>query len=107
MTDWIGEIEARANAATAGPWEQTTGNFVVADCGCVPTTGRIVAEVDCCKGKAHDLTFIAAAREDIPRLCATLRAVEALAEEAEQEVEYCNPAVVRVDALRRTLKGEA
>ena len=54
-----------------------------------------------------DAEFAVFVREDIPRLCARLRAVEALAEEAEHEVEYCNPAVVRVDALRRTLKGEA
>ena len=73
MTDYLDEIQARADAATDGPWEH------------VGSYGRIVSgPVQVCRaygddGKATpDAPFIAHARTDIPRLVAALRAVEAL-----------------------------
>lgn len=73
MTDYLDEIQARADAATDGPWEH------------VGSYGRIVSgPVQVCRaygddGKATpDAPFIAHARTDVPRLVAALRAVEAL-----------------------------
>lgn len=73
MTDYLDEIQARADAATPGPWEH------------VGSYGRIVSgPVQVCRAYGDDGTatpdaaFIAHARTDVPRLVAALRAVEAL-----------------------------
>jgi hypothetical protein len=77
---WLDEIEARANAATVGPWavdwdyredgaDQIDGGSLTIAFMATPAGDH-----------AMDAVFIAAARTDVPRLCATLRKVEALAE---------------------------
>lgn len=73
MTDYLDEIQARADAATGGPWEH------------VGSYGRIVSgHVQVCRAYGDDGTatpdaeFIAHARTDVPRLVAALRAVEAV-----------------------------
>lgn len=81
----LDEIQARADAATEGPWE--------ADCGTIsqhwsrPEPWQTVVSTDvacmayCYGGSAAgvereaDAAFIAAARTDLPRLVAALRAV--------------------------------
>jgi hypothetical protein len=130
MTDWIGEIEARANAATAGPWVWDHDHWITSDeydgsmdgpCDCeikhgythigpdllnepsqrawekyctenpngghndptmppapIPVLVSWGYDADGLRVTQVDAAFIAAARTDIPRLCATLRAVEAL-----------------------------
>jgi hypothetical protein len=74
--DRLDVIEARANAASPGPWvrdgfgDEDGPRFIGA-----PTTEQIV--VDEVSGSV-DAVFIAAARQDVPDLVAALRAVLAL-----------------------------
>ncbi|MBV6417396.1 MAG: hypothetical protein CMLOHMNK_02058 [Steroidobacteraceae bacterium] len=91
------EIEQLANAATAGPWHNDAGDiattpvwwegWVVARCYGSEAGGLSLQE----EADAH---FIAAAREDVPALCAALRA--AWAETARWEA--------RVSILTETIK---
>ena len=109
MTDWIGEIEARAKAAVAGPWTACScgkcGQFLAEhdDGGMLGNVAWVKEKYD--EGPTKEaadanLAFIAAAREDVPRLCATLRAVETYAGK-------CEPIYPHIAAeLRRVLKGE-
>lgn len=81
MTDLstaLDEIEARADAATPGPWITTHGErsihraaYARRDLAAVHTTDEtwIAHYVD-----PADAAFIAAARSDVPRLVAALRA---------------------------------
>jgi hypothetical protein len=79
-------IEARANAATTGPWEGTKNSCVVSKhdaCGTVFETG-----CGCCTEKdlsAEDAAFIAAARADVPALVAEVQRLRALVESAYRE----------------------
>lgn len=70
------EIEARANAATWGPWEALSDGTVMADSEEGPL-GVFVADVN----KLTDAEFVADARTDIPALIAALR-------EAREEARY-------------------
>ena len=80
-------IEARANAATAGPWFADDWYGPLADDDDAPLGGDVVgnsgvplvANVQAC---AADQAFIAAARTDIPRLVATVRDLWELLAEA-------------------------
>ncbi len=70
------EIEARANAATPGPWVAGAASYQV-----IHKDGRLVCEMTTPTSheRDNDAAFIAAARTDVPRLVAALRrAVEAL-----------------------------
>ena len=73
MTDYLDEIQARADAATDGPWTvyvNEHGPWVGKDGG---------AEIgDDPEQDRADAEFSAHARTDVPRLVAALRAVEAL-----------------------------
>ncbi|AYD83906.1 hypothetical protein SEA_GETALONG_46 [Gordonia phage Getalong] len=67
-------IEARANAATRGPWKmgkRSWPDVVMTPYGCLwnPGTGRI--------NDIEDGEFVAHAREDIPALIARIRQLEA------------------------------
>lgn len=70
------EIEARAAAATPGPWEVNNahGMCVIGDGG-----EEFVADMEGAmwQGKHEDASFIAAARTDIPDLVARVRELEA------------------------------
>ena len=114
MTDRLTEIEERANAATAERWKPDGRRVravegIVAEC-LTPQHGGTFACMD-------NAAFIAAAREDIPWLCQTLRAVEKLATELEDtaaweaaenhNTQYANGVDHAATELRRTLKGEA
>lgn len=68
---YLDEIEARANAATDGPWVHNPINGVHTPIGsCVATTHRHdIGE------RRNDAAFIAASRTDVPALVAALRAV--------------------------------
>jgi len=83
-TDWLNEIEARANAATPGPWEANseTGGSDVGDYTIYGI--KEVAPADWasdssssfayCEGmEKPDAEFIAHARQDIPRLIDEVR----------------------------------
>lgn len=59
----IGEIEARANAATEGEWKTCSGELLWADEGC--WIGRMFED--------HDRQFVAHARSDIPALLSEVR----------------------------------
>lgn len=71
----LAKIEARADAATAGPWSTYFGMHgdprVVADAR-RPLTTMVVSTAPDDYGKA-DCEFIAAARSDVPRLLAAVR----------------------------------
>lgn len=58
----IGEIQARADAATPGPWKDGQN-----------TIGGVSYHLRA--ATSEDLTFISAASSDVPKLCAALRAV--------------------------------
>lgn len=81
----IAEIEKRANAATPGPWyTQATGEtyagFSVESLICATAPGkynRVYANPPGGSFPGADQSFIANARQDIPRLIATIRAYEA------------------------------
>jgi hypothetical protein len=107
-TSWIGEIEARANAATPGPWTHYHGKLR-------PQFPTWINEVQCGEKcpivqwggfdncdrtkRKHELNarFIAKARTDIPRLttalCASLAREKAAAHamrEALELLDYAN-----------------
>ena len=82
--DRLNEIEARANAATEGPW--TPDEYTEVDPDGFYELARVIApDPDgddwCAIGVVHtgilrpDADFIAHARTDVPALVATLRAV--------------------------------
>lgn len=70
--EYLSEIEARANAATAGPWRTCCykPNQVERADGC--SEAHNISETDWNK----DASFIAAARDDIPRLVARVKELE-------------------------------
>jgi hypothetical protein len=96
-------IEKRCEAATPGPWEQeyasngggiATAEFYIPGHNQDETVEMI----------AEDAVFIAAARTDIPRLIAALRARDAwLTHAGEQMADYAN----RLDAARALLARAA
>ena len=78
MTDeQIQEIEARADAATDGPW--------VPQCFAICGPKDIVAYID--NYDQDDLEFIAAARIDVPELIAEIRQLRGIIEDLETENE--------------------
>lgn len=84
--DEVAEIEARHNAASPGPWSMTWntsfgpaiwshGDILVrCEAG---LKHSIVSKADPAPQWQKDMDFIRAAREDIPALCATVRALRA------------------------------
>lgn len=82
MTDYLDEIQARADAATDGPWaaiERALGDVYIAELGMYGVAWDEPAEWhDSDEASLADAEFIAHARTDVPRLVAALRAVEAL-----------------------------
>lgn len=72
-------IRARANAATAGPWEAYLDPEVERYDPAVCANGRVVARLEA-ETEWDDVQFIAHARQDIP---AMLEEIEALRREAE------------------------
>lgn len=91
-TNPLDAIQARADAATAGPWklwgmtvmDDPLGNSNVEDARDIAHT----FEPD--RGlRTFNATFIAHAREDVPKLVAVLRAVEALHQPSQvQRISY-------------------
>lgn len=90
MTDLdLDAIEKRAAAATPGPWRRCDASGGTCVCGLVwsvpvdVTVAQALDERSSCEGELHDgarITngnFIAAARTDVPALCAALRAARA------------------------------
>ena len=75
MSDYLDQIEARIEAATEGPWSVYTtrgGTYVTR-----PDLLGVAREWSLV-WQDGDAEFIAHAREDLPRLLAAVRAVEAL-----------------------------
>lgn len=86
-------IEARANAATKGPWDVTAfdsghSRFEMSVSICTRDVGDTICDMDGLARSQNmkwatsdgftDAVFIAHAREDVPKLVAALRAVEAV-----------------------------
>jgi hypothetical protein len=67
-------IDARAKAATPGPWESVAGGRYVA---ATQSTSASSMEAICADSGPDDARFIAHAREDVPALCARVREMEA------------------------------
>lgn len=90
-------IEARANAATRGPWRMGTRGWpdvVMTPYGCLwdPYMGRI--------NDIEDGDFVAHAREDVPALIAHIRDLEGRIEQTESGWQRTNAELIRVlDAL--------
>lgn len=81
MINPLDEIQARADAATPGPWK-LWGMTVMADPlgnSNVDESHDIAHSFDPDRGlRTFNADFIRAAREDVPKLVAALRAVEAV-----------------------------
>ena len=85
LTDRLGQIEARADAATPGPWEADVTEVSQHWSRPKPWATVVSSEVNCmayCYGgsgrgieREPDAEFIAASRTDVPQLVAALRAV--------------------------------
>ncbi len=69
----LDEIEARANSATAGPWEKGAHNLSIISC-----SGSVIAHAGVSTtlevpAQHANARLIAAARSDVPALCAALQ----------------------------------
>ena len=122
----LDEIEARATAATEGPWKvkpyggrrEESDDEIDSFVG--PSEATIVEQLgcDCCdvglEVSSTDAEFIAHARQDVPALVAALRAVLevhaemsygcAVCEEQDQALDWPCPTVT---AIRQHLGGDA
>ena len=72
MSDYLDNIEQRANSATAGPWDVYSDSSRY----CYVTGGRFDSIAD--EMSEANAEFIAHARDDVPKLVAALKAVLAL-----------------------------
>jgi hypothetical protein len=106
-TDRLAEIEARANAATDGPWEPVVDlkrkvreHSVWAEDADSGGHGSYVSE-----WLAHevDAEFIAAARQDMPALVAAIRAV--LAEVERVQVAAQPHRWIHADTITAAIEG--
>ena len=105
--DRLDQIEARANAATKGPWE--SDEYTEIDPDGFYELSRVIAPdpddgEDYAIGVVHvgilrpDATFIAHARTDVPALVAALRAVLDLADRwAAQSTDYDEDTEQQID----------
>lgn len=76
IAEMLDEVQARADAATAGPLETGAASYQIVD-----THGALVAEMmtSTSHERDNDAAFFAAARSDVPRLVEALRhALQAL-----------------------------
>ena len=116
--DRLNEIEARANAATRGPWE--SDEYTEIDPDGFYELSRVIAPdpddgEDYAIGVVHvgilrpDATFTAHARTDVPALVAALRAVLEHAKEMEADIPHdgSNAAVNHAGRLIRGAIEEA
>ena len=124
----VEEIEARADAATPGPWLVTDGQYID-QYDHHPNGIRLLSEGDYDANyhvfSQYDVAFIAHARTDIPALCRTLRAKDeqiqlaerlatnamtenaALREQLGEEERECNRLALRVTELEIELEKKA
>lgn len=79
----LAEIQARADAATAGPWKLWGGSVQTDRSGTGETNyAEMIAHTrDPDRWDTSNATFIAKSRDDVPRLVAALTAVLDLCEE--------------------------
>lgn len=74
----IEEIEARANAATEGPWEWSSPAWIFTPTISAPGGTPILRGAEGYpEPSLLDVEFIASARTDAPNLCAYIRHLEA------------------------------
>lgn len=73
--DFLDQVEARANAATGGPWFPVGPDDEYVRSGDVVGAGEPGARDIICERAGNDSVFIAHARTDVPALVAALRAV--------------------------------
>ena len=116
--DELNAIEARANAATEGPWwwgesDLLSKGPVTCSCEDADHLSKPIIETDGgyygpCQ---HDRSFIAHARTDVPALVAEVRRLRALVKAAYREGAVaadphgCDDAVWAVSDARRALDG--
>jgi len=82
----LDEIEARANAATEGPWEVSVDHYAPIVLGPPAGDDRLMVAGDVL---TNDAEFIAHARQDVPALVAALRAVLEVHEETPYGCAVC------------------
>ena len=85
------EIEARANAATPGPWVirvSVHGNGDPCDDIIAKEWGNVTVAMGIDERDGADSAFIARARDDVPWLIARVRALEAALGDAADKLEY-------------------
>jgi hypothetical protein len=100
-------VEARANAATPGPWWVSEGaDDYGTDVFAMPEARDPLGNFVCRTGKGFlydagttDAEFIAYAREDVPALVAAVRALEGECERLHEEVEARDRSVVALKRL--------
>lgn len=101
----LAEIEARAKAATAGPWETDEGGCCVYEVGFGTRedtlTGPVAQVVISADGTYADAAFIAHARADVPDLLAEIRRLRSLFPDPEADALVCRSA-----ARAFSLQGE-
>lgn len=107
----VENAERRTNAATPGPWacrpsvdrrDALCDDVIAKGHGNVTVCGEI--ELD---GEFDDGSFIAHAREDVPKLCAAVREYDKIARHASEERDAFGKRIEELEAenerLRRTL----
>lgn len=99
----LDEIQARADAATEGPWEAHLGHgaWMIQDDSCddIATVHDRMGIDDDPQAEAN-ATFIINARSDVPALIKALRAVEALHKEMPRTTmigPYCTHCISSID----------
>lgn len=100
--DELNAIEARANAATPGPWEadgaDVTTRYTSHSKGLV--RWQVASYVD-----PRDLDFIVHAREDVPALVAEVRRLRGIEQEMEDLIEReCRAPVCELEAENEALR---
>ena len=103
MSDYLDQAAERIDAATEGPWEVLEdSNQQPAGCGPIMEQLIVAGEdavLDWGNGtRKADAEFIAHAREDLPRLLAAVRAVEAVHE----PIDALN---VRINRIQKVCTG--
>ena len=101
MSELLDQIEARADAATQGPWEwhpYMGSGATLAKPNHPFHELNILKTTDDWPPVAADAEFIAHAREDLPRLLAAVRAVEAVHE----PIDALN---VRINRIQKVCTG--
>ncbi len=111
----LSDIEARAEKATPGPWTADPPDEIelqidpgTTECWGIrcPAGSVVVTDSGCYPPDMPTAQFIAAAREDVPRLVAEVRRLSKVVREASEHVTEARLARKQVEAELATAQGE-